>query len=133
MVPNMWKGAPDTELADDVVLPAQLRLGWRRPDTAERRLAFAVLWTAVLDLYKHRFAKRHRQKRLYMEAWDWIASNDRSWEFSFERLCEELEIEPAEARAALLDIRRPRRLDPQTRQESADGESAPPKGFDHAA
>lgn len=97
MVPEMWRGVSDAFVVEEFVLPAQLNWGWRR-------LAFAVLWRAVVDLAKYRFAKGRRPQRLYWEAWEWVASTDRCWEFSFEQLCEGCKIEPATARAALLDV-----------------------------
>jgi hypothetical protein len=105
MVPEMWKGVPDDfVMIEDFTLPAQFTWGWRQPLTPERRLAFSVLWSAVFDFAKYRFATGRRRQRLYHEAWEWVASTDRCWEFSFERLCEEFKIEPATARAALLDV-----------------------------
>ena len=107
MVPTMWTGVPEDLAVEEFALPAQFTCGWRQPLTPVRRLAFSVLWAAIFDLYKYRFVTRRRHQRLYWEAWEWVASANRSWGFSFERLCEEFRIEPAEARAKLLDVRLP--------------------------
>ncbi len=103
MAPTMWIGVPEELLTEQVVLPEQFTRGWRPPMTPERRLALAVLWGAVLDLHKYRFAKRRRKQRFYMEAYQWVASDDREWEFSFVRICEAFGFDPGRARSAMLD------------------------------
>lgn len=73
----------------------------------ERTLMLSVLCQAVLDLRKYRFATRRRHQRLYMEAYRWVASTDRTWPFSFENLCEAFNINATVAREKLLDINLP--------------------------
>ena len=89
-VPRMWSGVSDDILVPEAALPAQFHDIWHksRAITPERALALAVVWEAVLDLDKHRFAKRRRQQRLYWEAYEWITSDDRSWPYSFANLCD---------------------------------------------
>lgn len=89
-VPRMWSGVSDDILVPEAALPAQFNDIWHksRAISPERALALAVLWEAVLDLDKYRFATRRRQQRLYWEAYEWITSEDRSWPFSFENLCD---------------------------------------------
>jgi hypothetical protein len=89
-VPRMWSGVSDDILVPEAALPAQFHDIWHksRAISPERALALAVLWEAVLDLDKYRFAIRRRQQRLYWEAYEWITSEDRSWPFSFENLCD---------------------------------------------
>jgi len=105
----MWSGVSDDILVPEAALPAQFDDIWHktRAITPERALALAVLWEAVLDLDKHRFAKRRRQQRLYWEAWEWVTSNDRSWPFSFANLCDLLGLSVEPARAQLLADRAP--------------------------
>ncbi len=133
MVPAMWKGVPDDFVIEEFALPAQFTWGWRQPLTPERRLAFSVLWSAVFDLAKYRFATRRRHQRLYFEASEWVASTNRCWEFSFERLCEEFKIEPAEARASVLGVsHRPRQV--IVIEDDVDsGTDSSPGGLDEAA
>ncbi len=108
MTPTMWAGVPeDSLIEDDSVLPVQFAPDCKRPMTPERRLALAVLWSALLDLQKYRFATGRRRQRLYMKAHEWVTSDDREWEFSFVRLCEEFGLDVAAARAGLLDLGRP--------------------------
>ena len=97
-VPRMWSGVSDDILVPEAALPAQFAEIWHktRAVTPERALALAVMWEAVLDLGKYRFAPRRRQQRLYWEAYQWVTSDDRSWPFSFANLCDflNLTIEP---------------------------------------
>ena len=86
----MWSGVSDDILVPEAALPAQFHDIWHksRAISPERALALAVLWEAVLDLDKYRFAKRRRQQRLYWEAYEWVTSDDRSWPYSFANLCD---------------------------------------------
>jgi hypothetical protein len=94
----MWSGVSDDILVPEAALPAQFHDIWHktRAVTPERALALAVLWEAVLDLDKYRFAQRRRQQRLYWEAYQWVTSDDRSWPYSFANLCDTvgLTVEP---------------------------------------
>jgi hypothetical protein len=105
----MWSGVSDDILVPEAALPAQFDDIWHksRAITPERALALAVLWEAVLDLDKHRFAKRRRQQRLFWEAYDWVTSDDRAWPFSFVNLCDTLNLSVEPVRAQLLANRTP--------------------------
>lgn len=104
MVPTMWIGIADEELAPETLVPEQFARLWHQSQalTPEQQLAFSVLFEAVLDLRKHRFATRRRQQRLYIDAYRWVASRDREWPFSFENLCVLFGIDPEGAREQLL-------------------------------
>src|SRR5262245_51207416 len=103
-VPRMWSGVSDDILVPEAALPAQFHDIWHksRAITPERALALAVLWEAVIDLGKYRFAQRRRQQRLYWEAYEWVASDDRSWPFSFANLCDALNLTVEPVRKQLL-------------------------------
>jgi len=118
-VPRMWSGVSDDILVPEAALPAQFHDIWHktRAITPERALALAVLWEAVIDLDKHRFATRRRQQRLYWEAYEWVTSDDRSWPFSFANLCEQLGLTVEPVRAQLLADRAP--LAPSAERSSA--------------
>lgn len=106
MVPKMWSGIlPEELLIPEPALPAQFHVIWHRTRaiSAERALVLAVLWQAVADLQKYRFALRRQHQRLYMEAYEWVASTDRSWPYSFANLCELLNLSPESLRAELLN------------------------------
>jgi len=105
----MWVGIPDDALAPETMVPEQFRRLWHqtRAMQPEKRLAFSVLSEAVVDLHKFRFATRRRNQRLYMEAYRWVASDDRAWAYSFSNLCELFDLEPGAVREELLDVNRP--------------------------
>lgn len=108
-VPQMWSGVSDDVLVPEPALPSQFGDIWHRSRaiSAERALALAVLWEAVFDLQKFRFAERRRQQRLYWEAYAWVASNDRGWPYSFVNLCEILDMNPGAVRQQLLGAMAP--------------------------
>jgi len=107
MVPKMWSGVPPEDiLTPEPALPAQFKDVWYRSRaiSPERALVLAVMWQAVIDLQKHRFAKRRQQQRLYWEAWEWVASDDRNWSYSFSNLCDMLNLNPEPLRKELLSL-----------------------------
>jgi len=63
-----------------------------RPSTPCRSLMVAVLETALED------ARDFPQRS---DAVTWVASTDRWWPFSFENICEMLDIDPGEVRRLL--------------------------------
>jgi hypothetical protein len=112
MVPKMSSViVPEDVLAPEPALPAQFHEIWHRTRfiTSERALALSVIWQAIIDLRKFRFAPRRRQQRLYMEAYRWVASDDRSWPYSFVNLCEVLNLVPEPTRESLLGEAAPQR------------------------
>jgi len=68
----------------------------------ERSLVLAIVWQTLIDLQKYRFATRRRQQRLYMEAYRWVASDDRQWPYSFCNVAEMLDVAPERLRDQLL-------------------------------
>lgn len=97
----------DELLKPEATMPVQFQEMWHggKPITPERALVILVLWQAASDLQKFRFAKSRKQQRLYMEAYKWVASDDRSWPYSFVNLCEALKLSPEYLRAGMLDGR----------------------------
>jgi hypothetical protein len=76
----------------DTMLPTQYfgRLRRRSDLTGERRLMFAVVEDAV-DVYrKHAAAGNPLHRRLFAEAEAWIESDDRTWLYAFETICDHL-------------------------------------------
>jgi hypothetical protein len=68
----------------------------------ERRLVLAVLEDAI-SCYQHYFFSRNPiHQRLFEEAKEWILSADDSWVFSFESVCDALEVNAAYLRQGLL-------------------------------
>ena len=71
-------------------------------NSPERELAAAVLETAAADLQSCRYAGRRRRQWMYWQAYEWVASIDREWPFSFVNICELLRISPEALRTRLL-------------------------------
>ena len=86
----MWYGISEDVLVPSTLRPVQFHDIWSRSQaiSPEQSLALAVLREALDDLMRYRFARRRRGQRLYWEAYDWIASDDREWPYSFVNLCE---------------------------------------------
>ena len=105
MVPKMSPVVISDELiASEPALPVQFHDVWHRTRyvSPERALLLAVVWQAVIDLQKYRFATRRRQQRLYMEAYRWAASDDRRWPYAFRNVAELLDVAPDRLRVQLL-------------------------------
>jgi hypothetical protein len=64
----------------------------RDPAYAERRLMAAVLMDAVAVLATD--LPHPRNHRLREETRNWVMACDREWPFSFENVCESLELDP---------------------------------------
>ena len=79
----------------DTLLPSQFfdRVRRRSEHDGERRLMIAVLEDAV-DVYrKQAGASDPRGEQLFREAEAWIEDTDRSWLFSFQNICDVLDID----------------------------------------
>ena len=105
MVPKMSPVViPDELIASEPALPVQFHEIWykTRYVSPERALVLAVVWQAVIDLQKYRFATRRRQQRLYMEAYRWAVSDDRKWPYAFRNIAEMLDVAPERLRSQML-------------------------------
>ena len=67
----------------------------------EERLMFAVLTDAVECFQKYVFGQNRKSRILFAEAAEWIESKDASWPFSFEQICQALDINPSYLRMGL--------------------------------
>lgn len=115
-------------LQPDTVLPSQYYAALRRrtAQEPERRLVIALLQDAVDCFQKHLWSRDRKARQLYVDAEAWICSADRSWPFSFDNVCDLLQIDPAYLRRGLLAWRerqmaaRPRgKILPLTRGDDA--------------
>ncbi|MCX8071986.1 MAG: hypothetical protein N3C12_05990 [Candidatus Binatia bacterium] len=90
-------------LNPDAVLPSQYFAALRRrlEHEPERRLVVALLQDAVECFQKHLFAHERKKRQLFLEAEEWISSTDRTWPFSFENVCEQLQLDPEYVRKGL--------------------------------
>lgn len=87
----------------DIMLPAQYFAVLRKsaPQGPEYHLVFAMLQDAVECVQKYRFSVDPNGRELYVDAYDWIASEDRQWPFAFENVCDILKINPEYLRNGL--------------------------------
>ena len=105
MVPKMSPVViPEELIASEPALPVQFHDIWHktRYTAPERSLVLSVVWQAVIDLQKYRFAARRRQQRLYMEAYRWVASDDRQWPYAFCNIAEMLNVDSDRLREQLI-------------------------------
>ena len=87
----------------DTMLPSQYfdRMARRTEYDGERRLMIAVLEDAV-DVYRKLAGARDaRRQQLFHDAEEWIESDDRTWIFSFQNICDVLGIEAEYLRRGL--------------------------------
>jgi hypothetical protein len=68
----------------------------------EERLMLAVLESAVEDFQKYVLARNPRGKRLFQEAEEWFLEKDSEEIFSFENICETLQLHPYYIRQGLM-------------------------------
>ena len=68
----------------------------------EERLMLAVLESAVEDFQKYVLARRPSRKKLFQQAEEWFLDNDSEALFSFESICETLQLHPDYIRQGLL-------------------------------
>ncbi|HZP41490.1 MAG TPA: hypothetical protein VFD84_08245 [Candidatus Binatia bacterium] len=76
-----------TDALGEVVLDLPTRRRWTR-EIGELRLMAAVLEDAVNVLRKRPRSRAGREAR------EWMASRDTTWPFSYERICEALDLDP---------------------------------------
>jgi hypothetical protein len=96
----------------------------------EKRLMLAILEDAVDCFQNNVFAQSVKGRRLFQEAEKWVVEVDGDWVFSFENVCETLELNPAYVRQGLLRwmipplgaesrLRKPTRKKRETNESSA--------------
>ena len=91
----------------DVLLPAQFFAAFRRAGGLERErlLMLAVLEDAIDCFQKFAQARDPRGEQMFEEAREWVNSTDRGWLFSFENICDTLEINADYVRRGLREWR----------------------------
>ena len=62
--------------------------------SGEKRLMVAILGDAIATYLKYARSTAPKARGLFAEAREWIESRDQTWPFSFERICEALDVEP---------------------------------------
>ena len=96
MVTNGWISLDAADLGlIESVYKKTLREG-------EERLMLAVLESAVEDFQKYVLARKPRGKKLFQEAEEWFLERDSDELFSFENICDTLQLHPDYIRKGLL-------------------------------
>jgi hypothetical protein len=75
----------------------------------EERLMLAVLEDAIECFQQHVLAQYVWEKKLFQEAEDWILESNSDWLFSFENICQALQLNPDYIRRGLLVWKEARR------------------------
>lgn len=104
----------------DALVPAQFYAAFRGSSGTQgaRRLMLAVLQDALDCYQKYAFARDGYGRQLFEEADAWIAARESGWHFSFENICDTLNLDAEYVRRGLRDWRRraralPSFLEPQ--------------------
>ncbi len=90
---------PNALFEPHVLLPTQ-QTG--RQEIPERRLVSAILADAINCFKRQGLASGRGSRRAAYESERWIMSADRDWPFSFENICEVLDIDAKWLRSSLL-------------------------------
>ena len=68
----------------------------------EKSLMLAILEDAVRSYQENLLSQQKRAKKLFADAAEWIAETGSAWIFSFESVCDALDLNPAYVRRGLL-------------------------------
>ena len=92
----------------DVLAAAQYMTKWRnqRNSEPEKMLMYAVLEDAITCFQRFSSASDARGRAAFSDAEDWLMHEKSDWFFSFEPICEALNLNPDYIRAGLLHWRR---------------------------
>jgi len=87
----------------DVLLPGQFFSFFRKEAgfDRERRLMLAVLEDAIDCFQKYAHTNDLRGRQLFLESYEWIMSPDKRWLFSFENICQIVDMNPDYIRQGL--------------------------------
>ena len=118
----------------DTLLPIQYFEAMRRKHLleGEKRLILSVLEDAIECFMKCMDSATNKGQRLYREADEWIALEDKFWVFSFDNVCDMLDINPEYMRRGLRDWKQ-RKLEAMQRVADARAEAAARAEIDAAA
>jgi hypothetical protein len=104
----------------DTLLPIQYFEAMRKKHLleGEKRLILSVLEDAIECFMKCIDASTSKGQRLFRDADEWIAHEDKRWVFSFDNVCDMLDINPEYMRMGLRKWKE-KRLDAIARQRAA--------------
>ena len=80
---------------------------------------------AVVTILKYASVERPRARRLFVEASEWIAADDRTWPFSFVNVCDALDLSASRVRSVIDELSSPVRRAPAPPLEPLRWEIAP--------
>jgi hypothetical protein len=83
----------------------------RKSREKEEALMLAVLADAVACFQSYAFSENESEKKSFQEAEKWVLDQNNDWLFSFDNICETLELDPDYVRQGLLRWREARRHD----------------------
>jgi hypothetical protein len=117
------------------ILPAQFFPGRqpKRACTGEQCLMAAILEDAVALHLSPKPPRTSKAFHVLREARRWVRSNDRSWVFSFLRICEALDLDPNAIRRGLRIRNGEEVVSPRCSSSGAADVSEPTRGGRHAA
>ncbi len=102
---NPGAQAPDSFTASDLILPSQFfELVGKSRFSSEQRLMLAVLADAINILQDWRGSFSPRKRRLFVEAARWVMTQGSSFPFSFDNVCDALEISSDALRRRLASL-----------------------------
>jgi hypothetical protein len=100
-------GATDSTGRTDVVLPCQFFAAMSSGgQCSERRLMLAVLVDAINILQKWNPISRARKSRIFVDAAQWVLLRGTNYPFSFDNVCDALNIDPEMLRQRLRGLAR---------------------------
>lgn len=77
------------------------RLSKKHIREEEEKLMLAVLAIAIEDFQRNVLARNEVERKLFQEAEEWILEKNSDWLFSFENICDALELNPDYIRRGL--------------------------------
>ncbi|MEO8603449.1 MAG: hypothetical protein ABI629_12805 [bacterium] len=94
-----------------MILPSQY---FRPPDNLapERRLMMAILADVIRCIEKYRSHTDARGRRMFVQAKQWLVAEEPSWPYSFQHICDLLDLEANAVRYRLLWAPRPAVAEP---------------------
>ena len=113
-------------LVPDTILPSQYfgALRGRTEMSGERRLMVAILEDALRCFQKHVGDQDPKGRQLFLEAEEWIMTDNATWFFSFPNVCSTLDLEPDYVRQGLAKWRDARQSAvPAAEPSSASGDA----------
>jgi len=94
---------PDGWVSFDPIDASQIEALYKKTlREGEERLMLAVLSDAIEHFHKYAFSKNQKERNLFREAEEWFLQRDNGALFSFEYICDTLQLDPGYIRRGLL-------------------------------